>query len=440
MLCDLAFSSGNRVEQRTFLVAKQRLVNVRAQLLVAQVVRASVRSGQIVERLSLLLAGGYKRAHALHEHDGLFNAHGEHGVDGVGGSTLVFRHDLRARDEEVDHISANGGGVELNTLSRIARKRHVNGGTERNVEALIGKQHSHNAQRAAAQRERVGRARGALANGEQAANSVELVGDGHDAANAFGRHIVARETRTVVVGDGTRHGVGLAGSLGVVAAHDALHAREFHNRARDQVGLGQIGGALGVGGFLARHASVGGDGLGERNNAIGLGARGAKLFLEHDGVEAFNVIFERALQVFVVEELRVVKASSHDALVAVDDVRFELRIAIRGDKELIRKRSIGVEQREIALVHKHGVNSDFLRNRQEQLVELAHHNRGELGEVHDFSHGLRGKLGHKARLLFDSRDLLANGSLALGLGGHHVVLAKHIDKSVGRSDLPRAGC
>lgn len=56
MLCDLAFSSGNRVEQRTFLVAKQRLVNVRAQLLVAQVVRASVRGGQIVERLSLLLA------------------------------------------------------------------------------------------------------------------------------------------------------------------------------------------------------------------------------------------------------------------------------------------------------------------------------------------------------------------------------------------------
>ena len=57
-----------------------------------------------------------------------------------------------------------------------------------------------------------------------------------------------------------------------------------------------------------------------------------------------------------------------------------------------------------------------------QLVELAHHNRGELGEVHNFSHGLRGKLGHKARLLFDSRDLLANGSLALGLGGHYVVL------------------
>ena len=155
--------------------------------------------------------------------------------------------------------------------------------------------------------------------------------------------------------------------------------------------------------------------------------------------EALNVIFERALQVFVVEELRVVKASGHDALVAVDDVRFELRIAVRGDEELIRKRSIGVEQREIALMNEHGVNGDFLRNRQEQLVELAHHNRGELGEVHDFSHGLRGKLGHKARLLFDSRDLLANGSLALGLGGHHVVLAKHIDKSVGRSDLPRAG-
>ena len=41
MLCNLAFGGGNRVEQRTFFVAKQRLVNVRAQLLVAQVVRAA---------------------------------------------------------------------------------------------------------------------------------------------------------------------------------------------------------------------------------------------------------------------------------------------------------------------------------------------------------------------------------------------------------------
>ena len=94
---------------------------------------------------------------------------------------------------------------------------------------------------------------------------------------------------------------------------------------------------------MARRAGVGGDGLGERHNAVGLGARGAKLLLEYDGVKALNVIFERVLQVFVVEELRVVKASGHDALVAIDDVRFELRIAVRGDEELVRKRSIGVE-------------------------------------------------------------------------------------------------
>ena len=134
------------------------------------------------------------------------------------------------------------------------------------------------------------------------------------AQRGVGRHIVARETRTVVVGDGTAPPASVSpAGLGVVTAHDALHAGEFHNRARDQVGLGtnrrrarrrRLPGrvALGVGGKGAWPAS---------HNAIGLLARVVPSVSWNTTLSRrLNVGFERVLQVLVVEELRVVKAGA----------------------------------------------------------------------------------------------------------------------------------
>ncbi len=421
------------------LDTQKRFVDIAAELVIAQIVRTGIGGGQVIENLRLLLAGGDERTHAIHERNGLFDASGEHSVDGIGRGALVFGHHLGARDEEIDDFRTHGGGVEFDALGRIALKRHVDRSAQRNVDALVGEQHGHDAQSAATQGERVGRARGALAYGEQAADGIEFVGDGHDAANALGGYLVARKTRAIMVGDGARNGVGFARGFSVIATHDALHAREFHDGARHQVGLAQERRALNVGRFPSANARVGRDRLSERHNAIGLRTRRAQFLLEHDRVEPLDVILQRKFQVFVIEEFRIVEARGHDALIAVDDVVFEFRIAVRGDQEFVRKRPIRVEQREIALVHEHGVNGDLLRNGQEQLVELAHHDRGEFGQVHDFGHGLRGKLGHKARFLLDGRDLLANRSLALCLGGNDEMLTQHIDEAVCRGNLPRPG-
>ena len=196
-------------------------------------------------------------------------------------------------------------------------------------------------------------------------------------------------------------------------------------------------GARGVGGVLGAERGVGGEVLGELLDAGRLGAHGAELLLEHDGVEALHVILQRTAQVLVVEELGVVEARGDDALVAVDDVGLERRIAVGGDQELVGERAVGVEQREVTLVHEHGVDDDLLG--QEQLVERAHHDRRELGEVDDLLHGLGGKLGHQAGLLLDLGDLGADGRLALLLAGDDLGAAQDADQVGGVGDLVRSG-
>ena len=233
--------------------------------------------------------------------------------------------------------------------------------------------------------------------------------------------------------------VGLARGGGVVAAHDALDARELDDGARHEVGLAQMRGARGVGGVLGAERGVGGEVLGELLDAGRLGAHGAELLLEHDGVEALHVILQRTAQVLVVEELGVVEARGDDALVAIDDVGLERRIAVGGDQELVGERAVGVEQREVALVHEHRVDRDLLGDGQEQLIERAHHDRRELGEVDDLLHGLGGKLGHQAGLLLDLGDLGADGRLALLLAGDDLGAAQDADQVGGVGDLVRSG-
>ena len=242
-----------------------------------------------------------------------------------------------------------------------------------------------------------------------------------------------------MVGDGLGHLGRLARGRRIVAAHDALDAGELHHGARDQVGLAQVGRALGVGRVGGVEPGLRRKVAGHLHDAFCLFQRGAQRFLEHHLAQAFHVGFERLLQVLVVEELGVVQAGGHHALVAVHDVLPEGRVAVRRDEELVGQRAVLVEQREVALVHQHGVHRDLLGHGQEQLVEGAHHDRGELGQVHHFLQGLRMQLGHEPRGLLGARRLLADGRLALGLARHHERPAQHVHQRVGVGHLVRAG-
>ena len=75
-----------------------------------------------------------------------------------------------------------------------------------------------------------------------------------------------------------------------------------------------------------------------------------------------NVRLKRLFQVFVIEELRVIKASTNNTLVAIDDGFGASRVAIAYHNKTIGKLAILVIQREITLVNQHGINDDFFGN------------------------------------------------------------------------------
>ncbi len=113
----LAFRQGQR-GQRALRRRQAAFVNLAAQLGVAQVVRACVGGGQIVERLGLL-AGGLKHIGAGDEHR-LLNACGEHGVDGVEEQHASSRSMTFVRVTKKSTTSARTAAVELNALLGVS--------------------------------------------------------------------------------------------------------------------------------------------------------------------------------------------------------------------------------------------------------------------------------------------------------------------------------
>ena len=223
-----------------------------------------------------------------------------------------------------------------------------------------------------------------------------------------------------MVGDGASHLVALAAGGGVVGAHDALHAGELHHGVRHEVGLRQVRGALGVGGVSLVQLRVGGQVLRQRHDAVGLLLHGAQRLLEHHLVQAVDVRLQRMLEVLLVEELRVGQAGAHYALVAARDGVGVRRVAVRHDDEVVGQLAVRVVQREVTLVHEHGVDDDLLGDAQELLVERAHQHRWLLAEVHNLQKRLLGQLGAGARALLGLRHALADDRLARLLARHHV--------------------
>ena len=147
-------------------------------------------------------------------------------------------------------------------------------------------QHADHAQRVAAQRERILVAGRQLADAEQADQRLELVGQRHDHADAVARQGVAGEARLVVILDRFGHGVALAVVARVVAAHHALQLGELADHVGQQVGLGEQGGAVGIGGQVVVAEGAVGDRARDRAHALRALALRAELAVVDDLVEA----------------------------------------------------------------------------------------------------------------------------------------------------------
>ncbi len=89
-------------------------------------------------------------------------------------------------------------------------------------------------------------------------------------------------------------------------------------------------------------------------------------------------------------------------------------------------------------MHKHGVNSNLFRNRQEKLVKTSQHYRRILGEVYYLFHGFGGKISYKAGVLFKIGHLFADRSLTFRLAGHHIGRPQDANKLISRANRMRA--
>jgi hypothetical protein len=184
----------------------------------------------------------------------------------------------------------------------------------------------------------------------------------------------------VLRADGLGHRTRLAIVQRVVAAHDALQLRELAHHLGQQVGLGEMGGALGadfVGTCLA------GDVPRYCPNALHAVELAAELAVIHHAGEPRDARGERRLAILVVEELGVGEPGAQHALVAADDAPGVARVQIGHEQEAVLQAGVVGGQREILLVALHGEDEAFLRNFQECFVEAA---RVDLRPFHERGH------------------------------------------------------
>ena len=176
-----------------------------------------------------------------------------------------------------------------------------------------------------------------LADREQAADGVELVGQG--ATSLLDRGVgqrIAGEALADMLADGLGDLRRFPGGGGVVAAHDALTLvnsmtalvtrSALHRRAARFASAASAALKLRVGGKRVQASFL---------QALGLLAHRAQGLLEHHLVELLDVGLQRVLEVLLVEELRVVETGTHDALVTVDDGGGAFGVAVGDDDELV---------------------------------------------------------------------------------------------------------
>ena len=193
-------------------------------------------------------------------------------------------------------------------------------------------------------------------------------------------------------------------------------------------------GAAGIGGQVSTEMGLAGNGKRELLDALGLGEHAAELLLEGDLGQTLTELVEGDLQILLVEELGVVQAGAHDALVTIDHTLGVLGLAVRDDHELTRQLALAVIDRKVALVGEHGLANDLVRNLEELLIEGTDEHRRPLAEVDDLLKDLLGRVDMAAGA--GGLDLGDTGenSLATALGGKHAGVLEHLLVDGGAGD------
>ena len=229
--------------------------------------------------------------------------------------------------------------------------------------------------------------------------------------------------------------VGRASRLCVVTAHNALLAGEFDNGGRHEVGLGEMRRATGVFGGLRVKCRLFGDRGSELLYALGLLQHAAELLLECHVGETATELFQRNLEVLVVEELGVVETGAHHALIAVYDGIGALGTTIANHHELACQIALAVVDGEIALIGQHGFADDLVRDvRQEHLVEGAHQHARPFAKIDHLVEDLRRRVHMRAASqVLDGLNPLGD-HLTTALLGEHARALKHLFIHVGVGD------
>lgn len=288
------------------------------------------------------------------------------------------------------------------------------------------------AERGPAQRERIARAGGRLADAEDAGQRVEPVGQRERDADLAACEFITRVTRQVLFGERSRDFGILAVVQCVVAPHDALQFVELEHHLAHQVGLRELGGARAQRGIgVDRRA----DRACEPRQAFGLVPQRAQIGLEHDLAQPFAARRECGLPVLLVEEGRIAEARTDHALVAVDDFLWIAAVDVRYRHEARQQGPAAVDHVEILLVLLHRGNQRFGRHLQEALLEAPGQRARPFDQAADFleqfvvDHCAAAEPGGLGTHLFGDR-----GAALLVVGDHRALFVQRLRVAFGTGE------
>ena len=251
---------------------------------------------------------------------------GEHGADQVVAHPGVLEVHLEPVGEERQQLRAQGAGIAALELITVSRERLPEGLAQRQTQAVLQDQPDR-PQGGAAQSERILGAGRLLADGEEADQGVELVGERHGDALRRARAAVAGPLRRVVLGDRDGDLGWLAVVEGVVRPMTpcssgnsltmSVTRSALHSNAARVASLGLAAGTRSA----SQPASV--------SSRTALAPSEPSLAWNTTPSRSGTRLDERSLAVVIPEELRIEEPRLEHALVAGDD-----RVAARRGLEV----------------------------------------------------------------------------------------------------------
>src|SRR5258706_6606012 len=132
----------------------------------------------------------------------------------------------------------------------------------------------------------------------------------------------------------------------VITTHEALQLREFTDHFGEQVGLGQIRGAI----YRARvGASAVGDKSTDRPDAFDAVELATELVVIDDTAQLGHPGFERIAPILIVEELCIRQSRPEHALVAMDYRLMIVRVQVADQQKSVLQSTVLALQREVLL-------------------------------------------------------------------------------------------